>query len=66
MGKNKSFLIHYDKYSVLKKQMHNTLLLLVVCESSKLDYGSLYDIVEEIETNFKEIDKVVEHIEKND
>ena len=66
MGKNKSVLIHYNNYTVLKKIMHNCLFLLIICDSKALNIGSLYDVVEELEENFREVDKVVEHVEKND
>lgn len=66
MGKNKNILIHYDKLTVLKRQIHTSLILLIICETEGIDVATLYDVADEVQDNFKEIDKTVERIDKND
>lgn len=61
MGNNKSLLVTYDKLTVLKKRIHTSLVLLIICETEGLDLASLYDVAEEFEENFQEVDKLVEN-----
>jgi len=65
MGQNKSLLVTYDKLTVLKKRIHTSLVLLIICETEGLDLASLFDVADEFESNFKEVDALVEKIDKN-
>ena len=62
----KSIIIKYDKCTVFKKNIHQNLILIIICQTKGLNISILYDISDEIEENFESISKAVDDINQNE
>ena len=58
----KSIVIKYDKWTVFKRILYQNMILIIIWDTKGLDVSVLYDIGDEIESNFKELSKVIETI----
>ena len=54
----------YDQYFVRKMQIGRNILLIAICETQTLDMGALDLMCRDYRTNFLEVDRVIEDLNK--
>ena len=56
--------VMYDQYFVRKMQIGRNILLIAICETESLDMGALDLMCRDYRTNFLEVDRVIEDLNK--